>query len=100
MSDDLDGRIAYLRQQNQLEGAAQKQRAADLIEALIAQFVVNFCRRLAKRFGAKKKLNGKPLKAKIEFGKKNLVSVFVDFVEAPDRLSAFFGEMAGVLDEA
>lgn len=34
MNDDLDDRIAYLRQQNQLEGAAQSQRAADLVLAI------------------------------------------------------------------
>ncbi|MEO0485525.1 MAG: hypothetical protein AAF092_06405 [Pseudomonadota bacterium] len=34
MSDDLDDRIAYLRQQRQLEGAAQTQKAADLIHAI------------------------------------------------------------------
>ena len=34
MSDDLDDRIAYLRQQRQLEGAAQTQKAADLIQAI------------------------------------------------------------------
>lgn len=60
---------------------------------LVAQFVVNFCRRLSKRFRSKQKLNGKPLKAKIEFGKNNLISAFVDFVEAPDRLLEFFDEM-------
>lgn len=64
---------------------------------LVAQFVVNFCRRLTKRFATKKKLNGKPLKAKIEFGKKNFVSTFVDFVELPDRLSDFFEEMEEAL---
>lgn len=34
MSDDLDDRIAYLRQQRQLDGAAQTQKAADLIQAI------------------------------------------------------------------
>ncbi|MEJ6389834.1 hypothetical protein [Gymnodinialimonas ulvae] len=34
MSDDLDDRIAYLRQQRQLEGTAQTQKAADLIKAI------------------------------------------------------------------
>ena len=34
MSDDLDDRIAYLRQQRQLEGAEQTQKAADLIQAI------------------------------------------------------------------
>jgi hypothetical protein len=34
MSDDLDDRIAYLRQQRQLEGATQTQKAADLIQAI------------------------------------------------------------------
>ena len=34
MSDDLDDRIAYLRQQRHLEGAAQTQKAADLIQAI------------------------------------------------------------------
>lgn len=64
---------------------------------LVAQFVVNFCRRLSKRFAAKRKINGKPLKAKIEFGKKNLISAFVDFVEVPDRLSDFFEKMEEAL---
>jgi hypothetical protein len=64
---------------------------------LVSQFVVNFCRRLAKRFRSKQKLNGKPLKAKIEFGKNNLISAFVDFVEAPDRLLEFFEEMEAAL---
>jgi hypothetical protein len=34
MSDDLDDRIAYLKQQRQSEGAAHTQKAADLIEAI------------------------------------------------------------------
>jgi len=34
MSNDLDDRIAYLKQQRQEEGAAQTQKAADLIEAI------------------------------------------------------------------
>ena len=34
MSDDLDDRIAYLKQQRQAEGAAQTQKAADLIQAI------------------------------------------------------------------
>lgn len=34
MSDDLDDRIAYLKQQRQAEGAAHTQKAADLIEAI------------------------------------------------------------------
>lgn len=34
MSDDLDDRIAYLRQQRQLDGAAQTQRAADFVQAI------------------------------------------------------------------
>ena len=64
---------------------------------LVAQFVVNFCRRIAKRFADKHKLNGRPLKAKIEFGKNNFVSVFVDFVDVPHRLRDFFEEMEEVL---
>lgn len=67
---------------------------------LVAQFVVNFCRRLGRRFTTRKKLNGKPLKAKIEFGKKNLVSAFVDFVDEPERLSEFFQEMEKALGPA
>ncbi|WP_193743600.1 hypothetical protein [Tateyamaria sp. ANG-S1] len=34
MSADLDDRIAYLRQQRQLEGAVQTQKAADLVKAI------------------------------------------------------------------
>lgn len=64
---------------------------------LVAQFVVNFCRRLPKRFTSKQKLNGKQLKAKIEFGKHNIVSAFADFVEPPERLLDFFEEMDEVL---
>lgn len=65
---------------------------------LAAQFMINFCRRLAKRFAHKKKLNGKPLKSKIEFGKNNLISNFIDFVEMPDRLLEFFTEMDAILE--
>lgn len=64
---------------------------------LVSQFVLNFCKRLAKRFADKAKLNGKPLKPKIEFSKRNLVSTFVDFVETPTRLSDFLDEMDVVL---
>lgn len=64
---------------------------------IVAQFVLNFCKRLAKRFADKPKLNGKPLKPKIEFSKRNLVSIFVDFVETPQRLSDFLDEMGAVM---
>lgn len=63
----------------------------------VAQFVLDFCKRLAKRFADKPKLNGKPLKPKIEFSKRNLVSSFVDFVETPQRLSNFLDEMDAVI---
>jgi hypothetical protein len=64
---------------------------------LVSQFVVNFCKRLSARFSDRSKINGKPLKAKVEFGKKNCVSLFADFVVEPDRLSAFFASMDEVL---
>ncbi len=67
---------------------------------LVAQFVLNFSRRLAKRFGDRQKINGKPLRAKIDFSKNNLVSTFVDFVSEPNRLSMFFDEMEKTLQSS
>ncbi|MEM9009124.1 MAG: DUF4435 domain-containing protein [Cyanobacteria bacterium P01_F01_bin.86] len=64
---------------------------------LIAQFILHFCKKLENRFSNYTKLNGMPLKSKIEFGKKNIISGFLDFVEMPQRLSDFLDEMETVL---
>ncbi|MEO9827642.1 MAG: DUF4435 domain-containing protein [Paracoccaceae bacterium] len=56
----------------------------------VASFVLNFCRKLAKRFENKPKLNGKPLKASMEFGGNSLVNAFIDYIDMPERLSSFF----------
>lgn len=66
---------------------------------LVAQFVLQFCRGLEKRFASTPKLNGKPLKTRVEFSKANIVSLFADFVELPPRLSGFFDNMDVVLSK-
>jgi hypothetical protein len=64
---------------------------------LVAQFVRTFCVRLEKKFNDTPKLNGKPLKPRIQLSKRNLISVFVDFVQIPQRLSDFLDEMESTL---
>ena len=65
---------------------------------LVAQFILQFCRKLEKRFESREKLNGMPLKSDFDFGRKNLISVFVDFVKPPIPLVKFFDEMEITLD--
>lgn len=64
---------------------------------LTAQFVLNFCRNLQKRLSRKSKINGKPVRAKIDFSKRNLVSIFSEFIEEPVRLRSFLDEMIDAL---
>ncbi|MEP3113528.1 DUF4435 domain-containing protein [Nisaea sp.] len=57
------------------------------------QFILNFIRHLPEKFQNREKSNGKPLKQKVELGNNNLISLFAEFVELPERLSTFMDKM-------
>lgn len=65
---------------------------------LISQFLLNFLKSIPKLFDGLVRLNGKPLRLKIEISKKNLILIFAEFISVPVRLKTFLEQVASDLD--
>lgn len=80
----------------------QENLAEEEIEAicrgkLISQFLLNFLKSVPTQFANRSKFNGKPLKSKLEIGKKNLILTFGNFIDIPPRLKEFLERLRSSL---
>lgn len=110
ISKDVDiGKLAEkMGSPNLLSDAEFKDCEKDLISEkvavfcrgkLVSQFLLNFLKSIPKLFAGIDRLNGKPLKSKIEVGRKNLILIFAEFIDVPARLRTFLEQIASELDK-
>jgi hypothetical protein len=72
----------------------KKQAPSNVIRGkMVAQFVLHLIKCVPGFFKGQTKLNGKPLKSRIEIGKKNILHVVSEFIAIPPRFDAFVNQI-------
>ena len=64
---------------------------------LVAQFVLHLIKGIPSFFKGQNKINGKPLKSKVDLGKKNVLHVVSDHIAIPQRFEEFLAEIGASL---
>lgn len=66
---------------------------------LVAQFVLHLIKCVPNFLKGQTKLNGKPLKSRVELGKKNILHVVSEHIVIPPRFDAFVDEIEALISK-